>query len=139
MISLAGMLVAGLLQFGAPASPPPLLLPLLEPEPPPLPSPRPRPPLLPLLVTPLLEPVASFSTPLLEPLPPPVPPPLLLLQPEAKEKHAATERIEEVIRMRRSMVWSSLWDFWALFTHVGSVNALHRHYGERSIHPCWKQ
>jgi hypothetical protein len=115
------MLVAGLAQVGPVApSPPPLLL--LEPE---------------LELEPLLLPLSSPVLPLLEPLPEAVasspvlpllepllllvvPPPLLLLQPWAKENEAATVRIEVVMRMRRSMVLNSPWDF----GRVGGEQAL---------------
>lgn len=109
VISLEGTVLAGLEQVG-PASPP--LLPLLDPEPlllplVPLLEPVASSPPLELLLVPLLEPLlvsspASLVPPLLLPLLPL--PLLLLLQPEANEKQAAIERMEDVMRMRRSMV-----------------------------------
>jgi len=132
VMSPEGTVVAGLVHE-APPSPPlldpllllvPLLLPLASP---PLPPPE-------LLALPLLEPVASVSAPLLEPLLLPVPlPPLLLLQPEAKEKEAPIVRIEVVMRMRRSMMWNSPWNFgqWArpAAATVRSVDGRRRDFG----------
>jgi hypothetical protein len=110
---LDGTVDSGVVHRSAPPSPPPLLLPLLELEVVPLLLPLASPPplLLPLL-EPLLEPLAS-PPPLLEPVPPLGP--LLLLQPWAKENEAATVRIEVVMRMRRSMVWTprGTLDWWA--------------------------
>lgn len=102
--------------MNAPASPDgghvdvePLLLPLpplLDPVAPLLEPVASSPPLelpLPLPLEPLLVSAPDSSVlPLLEPLLPL--PPLLLLQPEANEKHAAIERMEDVMRMRRSMM-----------------------------------
>ncbi len=96
---------SGEVQRFVPPSPPspvlPLELPLLDPLLDPLASPPPLELLLPLL-EPLLSSPASAVPPLLLLLAPV--PPLLLLQPEANEKEAATVRIEVVMRMRRSML-----------------------------------
>ena len=103
-IMLAETVVSGMVQRSGPS--PPLLLPLELPLP--LLLPVASSPVLPLLL-PLPELVASSPVaPLLEPLLLlVVPPPLLLLQPEAMENEAATERMEVAIRMRRSMVLDS--------------------------------